>query len=98
MSHVALSVLCFILWVFALNLTVLGGILALKRMRGSASLFIAGMACLVALFALGICAHMDIAQSFRYVGMTAPLSALFLARRTGRKSDVTAAEAEQKVT
>ncbi len=97
MGHVFLSVLCFVLWAFALNLMFLGGVLAHKRVSGSASLFTVGMACLVSLMFLGVHAHINIAQSFRYAGATLPLATLFLVKRTSIKSDKTPTEAKRRV-
>ena len=74
MEHFLLSFLCFALWAGSLNFLCLGLLLVRKRVSGSALVFTAGLACLMLIFGLGVSAHVDIAQTFRYAGLTLALS------------------------
>ncbi len=84
MGHVILSMLCFVLWGLALNLVFVASVLTQKRGAGSALLFTMGVTCLVSLLALGVYAHIDIAQTWHYTGLTV-ISAPFLIKRVMRK-------------
>ncbi len=70
MAHFLLSFLCFTLWAGSLNFLCLGLALVHKRVSGSALVLTAGLACLMLIFGLGVSAHIDIAQTFRYAGFT----------------------------
>lgn len=70
MGHFIVSSMCFILWAVGLNLVCVGLILACKRISGSAIFVTAGVACFATVLGLGVFAHIDIAHSFRYAGIT----------------------------
>ncbi len=75
------SIACAVLWTMAFNLVFVGLMLGYKKIFGSASLFVAGIACLVLLFGVGVRWHTDIAQTFRYVPIGFPLALGYLAKR-----------------
>lgn len=95
MAHFLLSSLCFVLWAVALNLVLSGMLLGYNRVRGSALLFTAGLGCLVLLLGLGVYAHIEIAYSFRYAGLTLMLRMPLLLKRTLRKSTLAAVKGQQ---
>lgn len=81
MNYFLLQALCFILEASAFNFMFFGGIMLSKRINGSALLLVIGVACLLLNFALAMSAHVDIAKSLGYAGMTTPLFIPFLVRR-----------------
>ncbi len=81
MDHFIALLLCFVLWAASLNLVCAGLLLGYKRVSGSALFFTAGIACFAVLLGLGICVHADIAQPFRYAGITLVLGIPLLLRR-----------------
>jgi len=81
MNHFFLQALCFILEASAFNFIFLGGIMLSKRINGSALLLVIGVACLLLNFGLAMSAHVDIAKSLTFAGMTTPLIIPLLVRR-----------------
>jgi hypothetical protein len=81
MLHFLLQALCFFLEASAFNLMFLGGVMASKRATGSALLIVTGVACLLLNFGLAISAHVDIAKSLAFAGMTTMLMIPLLVRR-----------------
>ena len=70
MSYFIVSSACFVLWAVGINLVCSGLILTCKRKGSSALLITAGIACFAAVLVLGVFAHIDIAHSARYAGIT----------------------------
>ncbi len=81
MSYFLLQALCFVLEASAFNLMFLSAIMLSKRTSGSALLLIMGAACLLLNFGLAMGAHVDIAKSLAFAGMTTPLIIPLLVRR-----------------
>jgi|GEM_PF-2022289 len=84
MSYFIVSSACFVLWAVGINLVCSGLILTCKRKGSSALLITAGIACFAAVLVLGVFAHIDIAHSARYAGITLAFGMPLLLRRKQR--------------
>ena len=84
MSYFIVSSACFVLRAVGINLVCSRLILTCKRKSGSALLITAGIACFAAVLVLGVFAHIDIAHSARYAGITLALGIPLLLKRIRR--------------